>query len=90
MADKKQPVKKVMPKKVAESKKDRFNRIAKRRMVSILKQIDLLGNCGNRANYDYTESQVHQIITTLEKAIGLLTTKFEKSKESIAQFEFNP
>ena len=36
----------------------------------------LLGNCANKANYDYTDEDVQKIFTTLEKEMKISKSKF--------------
>ena len=43
-----------------ESKRERFHRIAAKRMQNILVEMNRLSNCSNKANYDYTEQDVQK------------------------------
>ena len=36
----------------------------------------LLGNCANKANYDYTEADVNKIFNTLEKELRAAKMKY--------------
>ena len=38
-----------------ETKTERFKRVAERRVRAILRDMRILGNCGNRGNYSYSE-----------------------------------
>jgi hypothetical protein len=62
-----------------ESRKDRFKRIAEKRTNTLIKRIQLLGNCSNRSSYDYTEQDVNKIFNAIEKEV----------KEAKARFTFN-
>lgn len=58
---------------MAESKRDRFIRIVENRTNKILDMLRLLANCSNRSNYEYTDEDIKQIFTAIEK--GVKTTK---------------
>ena len=49
-----------------ETKRDKFVRLAEKRMENVLKGISLLGNLANCSNYDYTEADAAKIIKTLK------------------------
>lgn len=52
-----------------ESKAERFRRVATRRLNATLKQIELLGNCANKASYEFTPQQVATILAHVEEAV---------------------
>ena len=62
-------------------KKERFKKIAEHRTNNIINMMRLLGNCANKNNYDYTDSQVKQIFAAIDSELRLTKMKFEK-KES--------
>ena len=53
-----------------ETKRDKFVRLAEKRMDNILKGIELMGNLSNSNNYEYTEEDLNKIIRTLKSAIS--------------------
>lgn len=53
-----------------ETKRDKFVRLAEKRMDNIIKGIELMGNLSNKNNYDYTEEDLNKIIRTLKKAVS--------------------
>lgn len=59
-----------------ESKRDRFVRIAEARTNKILEMMRLLGNCSSKANYEYTEEDVKQIFSALEKGLKITKNRF--------------
>ena len=75
-------------KKVKESKTDSFIRIAKPRVQSVLKTLRILGNCSNRANYNYTQEQTDKIFETIQEALNTTEAKFTPSKKEQEAFEF--
>ncbi len=62
-----------------ESKADRFVRIAEARTNKIIDMIQLLGNCSNKATYEYTQDDVKQIFTAIEAELKIAKSKFEVS-----------
>lgn len=53
-----------------ESKRDKFVRLAEKRMDNILKGIELMGNLSNTNNYEYTQEDINKIIRTLKTAVS--------------------
>jgi len=66
---------------MAETKKDRFKRIAGARTNKLLEMIKLLGNCSNTGNYEYTDDDVKKIFGALEKELKVAKSKFEQSSK---------
>lgn len=58
------------------NKKERFKRLATKRTNSILKRLDVLGNCANRGAYDYTEEEINKIFVAIEKKMKEVKGKF--------------
>ena len=59
-----------------EAKRDRFVRIAEARTNKILEMMRLLGNCSSKAYYEYTEEDVKQIFSALEKELKITKNRF--------------
>jgi len=53
-----------------ETKRDKFVRLAEKRMDNILKGIELMGNLSNSNNYEYTTEDLNKIIKTLKGAVS--------------------
>ncbi|MEG0960727.1 MAG: hypothetical protein RSE60_06545 [Erysipelotrichaceae bacterium] len=53
-----------------ETKRDKFVRLAEKRMDNILKGIELVGNLSNSNNYEYTEEDLNKIIKTLKSSVS--------------------
>ena len=51
-------------------------RLVEVRTNKIIDMLRLLGNCSNKANYDYTDEDVQKIFTTLEKEMKISKSKF--------------
>ena len=62
-----------------ESKSERFVRIAEARTNKIIDMIQLLGNCSNRATYEYTKEDVRQIFSAIETELKIAKAKFDVS-----------
>jgi len=67
-----------------ESKIQRFKRLAQSRTVSVIKKIQVLGNCSNRSVYEYTEEDINKIFNTIERYLKETKYKFhyKKSKDN--------
>ena len=74
-----------MDKMKNESKESRFKRVAERRVRTILRDLRILGNCGNRGNYSYTSEQIRKIFSEVEQAVKASKGKFHLPKDK----EFN-
>jgi hypothetical protein len=57
-------------------KRERFIRIAEARTNKLLEMLRLLGNCADKNNYEYSEDDVKQIFSTLEKELKKTKNKF--------------
>ena len=62
-----------------ETKRDKFIRLAEKRMDGILKGIELMGNLSNSNNYEYTKEDLNKIIKTLKSAVSDLEHKYNAS-----------
>ena len=63
--------------KQAPNKRDRFVRIVERRVNIILQNLDSLGNCSNKRNYEYSDKDVKLIFIEIEKKMKETKAKFE-------------
>lgn len=57
-------------------KRQRFEKVAGNRVQKILDTFQLLKNCSNRNNYDYSEKDVERMFTELNKALKELRAAF--------------
>lgn len=65
-------------KKTAETKRDKFVRLAEARTNKIITMVQLLGNCANTAIYDYTQADVEQVFGAIEAELKEARKKFNK------------
>ena len=70
----------------AETKRDRFVRIAERRVNRILDNLDSLGKCANRRNYQYTDADVRKIFGDIEKKVKDIKALYRTSRNSSNRF----
>lgn len=67
-------------------KKERFKKVAETRTEKILKMLELLGNCSNKNNYEYTDAQVKKIFSSIEKELEKTKIQF-KNKDERGKFK---
>ena len=70
-----------------ETKNDRFVRIAEARTNKIIDMIRLLGNCSNKASYDYSKEDVKKIFTAIENELKVAKAKFDSSNDDSVKFK---
>lgn len=73
------------------SKRERFEKVASKRVQRILDTFALLQNCANRNNYDYTQEDVDHMFTEIGKAFKDAKAAYvnEISKTTKQGFRFN-
>ena len=64
-----------------ESKRERFKRIAENRTNKILDMLELLGNCSNKNNYEYTDDDVKSIFSAIDNSVKIAKMKFMDKQE---------
>ena len=70
-------------------KLEKFERLAERRVTKAIKQLRLIGNLSNKANYSYSKGHIEQIMEALGREMGVLESKFKEEKVPEATiFEF--
>lgn len=70
-----------------ETKRDKFVRIVENRTNKIIDMLRLLGNCANKANYDYTDADVTKIFNTLEKELKAAKMKYMAMESEDEKFK---
>ena len=63
-----------------ETPQQSFNRVAESRTNAVLEKLRLLGNCASRQNYNYTEKEVEQIFSAINKQLKEVKAKFNSRK----------
>ena len=59
-----------------ESKRERFVRVAEQRTQKVLDALHSLGNCSAKESYSYTDKDVEQILSAIEKELQSVRDKF--------------
>jgi hypothetical protein len=65
-----------------EAKRERFIRVAERRMNRLLNDLRLLGNTSNKSLYSYEPADVAKIFAEIEKKVTEVNSKFNSGKQS--------
>ena len=70
------------------TKRERFQKIAPKRVQSTLKAIRLLKNVSNTSNYEYTENEANQIIRAVRDELRIMQDAFKAGGEKDKEFTF--
>jgi hypothetical protein len=68
-----------------ETKAQKFERIAERRVNQSLRNLRLLGNLSDRRNYAYTDEQVAMVLNAIDEGFRALKGRFKA--ESVSEFQ---
>lgn len=66
-----------------KSRRERFVQVAGRRTRQVLRDLRLLGNCGNRSGYEYGDRDVDKIFSAIERDLALARSRFKTEKREI-------
>ena len=72
---------------IRESNRNRFVRIVERRVNVILDNLDSLGKCSNRKNYEYFDKDVRQIFNQIEKKVKQIKSLFQETSKNEKRFK---
>jgi len=61
-------------------RRQRFEKIASKRVQKILDDINVLSNCSNRNNYEYSEADVKKMMTVIRGQLRQLEMAFSDQK----------
>ena len=64
--------------KNAETKREKFVRIAEARTNKIINMIQLLGNCSNQSLYEYSQKDVNKIFNTIQTELDEAKKRYSK------------
>jgi hypothetical protein len=67
-------------------KRERFIRIIERRVNNILDNLDSLGKCSNKKNYEYNNEDIKKIFNTIEKKLKEVKLFYEGSRDKKKRF----
>jgi uncharacterized protein YeeX (DUF496 family) len=68
-----------------ESKLQRFERLAQKRVTEALRRLRLVGNLSNRINYEYSDEHVRQLVDALEAELKQLKSRFRQEGSGAGQ-----
>ena len=66
-------------------KRDNFIRLAEARVTRAIAAMRIIGNLSNRSNYEYSEGDVKEIITTLQIELNALKAQFKTKNGKSAE-----
>ncbi len=71
-------------------RRERFEMVAARRTQKLLDLLDILGNCANKNNYEYTDEDIRKMFSAIESKIKNTKALFGNaiSKEEKNKFKF--
>lgn len=73
----------------SELKRERFKRVASRRVENILKSIRSLSNCSNTNNYEYNEEDVSKMMKAIREEVKIMETLYKKNlNNDLESFNF--
>ena len=61
-----------------ETRRDKFVRLAEARTNKIIDMIQLLGNCSNQSQYEYTQKDVSKIFNAIQAELDAAKKRFNK------------
>lgn len=64
----------------AETKHDKFRRLANQRVANALKKIELIGNLSG-SGYEYSQEEVDKIFTAIQQTMDSAKNRFAKGKK---------
>lgn len=68
-------------KKPRKDKRARFLDLAEKRTQTVLKKLQVLGNCSNRSSYEYTDADIEKIFSAIDRQVALMRSKFERNRD---------
>ena len=78
-----------MSKKNQTLKKERFKKVASKRVQKILDNLESLSKCSNRNNYDYSEEDINKMLRAIKEHVKNLELSFSnRIKNKTKTFEF--
>lgn len=68
----------------AETKHDKFKRLANQRVANALKKVELIGNLAS-SSYEYSPEEVDKIFVALQQTLDNTKARFSKVKKQETQ-----
>ena len=70
----------------AETKRDRFKRLAEARTKTVLTKLKVLGRCANRVTYEYTAEDVKKIFDAIRDRVEDMEARFAEKPSDEDEF----
>lgn len=64
------------------SKRERFLKLAPKRVNNVLKALQRLANCSGKGGYEYTAAEADKIVKAVQRAVDAMSNRFSGTKES--------
>jgi hypothetical protein len=75
--------------KTKESKRKRFIRIVERRVNNLLHNLDSLGKCSNKKNYDYNDEDIKKIFKAIDNKLNEIKELYKNTNKKKEKFKLN-
>ena len=77
-------------KELNQVKRDYFQKIASKRVETVLKTLRLLSNCANTNNYSYDRADIRTMFSAIHEQLRITEYKFKEgiNKKSNSKFKF--
>ncbi len=72
----------------AETKNEKFKRLAEKRTNAVLEKVRVLANLSNRSQYEYSEEEVEEIYRAIERELRKTKSKFLNKGRANQKFTF--
>lgn len=66
---------------MSETSREKFIRLAEKRVSRAINDIRLIGNLSDRSNYDFDDAQVGEIFTALRRELKACDKRFEAARK---------
>ncbi len=70
-----------------KTKRERFTKVASYRTNLVIKYLKLLGNCSNKNNYDYTDSEISKVFSAIDEQIRIAKLRFKSKRNNSDVFK---
>ncbi len=67
--------------------RERFVRIVENRVNRVLSNLESLGNCSNRRNYEYTKEDVEKVFSEIQKKVEEVKAMFREDASKGKRFK---
>lgn len=69
-------------------RRERFEKVASNRVQKIIDYLNLLGNCANKNNYEYTEKDVELMFKEINRTLKETRILYDKELNKTTKGEF--